>query len=194
MKTLLSEVRGLADVKQGIGTKTSTSLSEKGKYQSSFHLSFCSNTRESRYIFTLEGKDTTISASDPQPVHIPARARHTFKVDDTCDGPCTIEISTSTSPRSVSEDPEAEGATSKFFRNVYSYLDDCYIQNVSPSLPQLLMMLDSAEISMAFPGPGFIARPASYAFGVVFGRWLGGFLGYQSSYPEYWNGNVRKTK
>lgn len=81
-----------------------------------------------------------------------------------------------------------------FFRNIYSYLDDCYIQNVSPSLPQLLMMLDSAEISMAFPGPALFARPASYVFGVVFGRWLGALLGYKSSYPEYWNGDGRKTK
>lgn len=81
-----------------------------------------------------------------------------------------------------------------FFRNIYSYLDDCYLQNVSPSLPQLLMMLDSAEISMAFPGPAVIARPASYVFGVVFGRWLGALLGYKSSYPEYWNGDGRKMK
>lgn len=81
-----------------------------------------------------------------------------------------------------------------FFRNIYSYLDDCYLQNVSPSLPQLLMMLDSAEISMAFPGPGFIARPVSWVFGVVVGRWLGGLLGYRASYPEYWGGSERKMK
>ncbi|KAK6394273.1 hypothetical protein LTR95_019576 [Oleoguttula sp. CCFEE 5521] len=51
------------------------------------------NVTEGRYIFTLEGKDTTVSASDPQPVRIPATARHTFKVEDTHDGPCTVEIS-----------------------------------------------------------------------------------------------------
>lgn len=135
----------------------------------------------------------TISASDPQPVRIPARARHTFKVDDTHEGPCTIEISTYTSPMSPSNDPEAFGANAKFFRNIYSYLDDCYTQNVSPSLPQLLLMLDSAEISMAFPGPPWLAHPASYAFGVVVGRWFGGHvLGYQASYPEY--GEGRKDK
>jgi hypothetical protein len=67
-----------------------------------------------RYIFTLEGKDTVVSASDPQPVHIPARARHTFKADDTYeDGPCTIEISTDVSPMSPGADPEANGASSK---------------------------------------------------------------------------------
>lgn len=89
-------------------------------------------------------------------------------------------------------DPEAEGANSMFFRNIYSYLDDCYLQNVSPSLPQLLLMLDSAEISIAFPGPAFLARPASFMFGVVFGRWLGTLLGYKSSYSEYWNGKEGK--
>lgn len=134
-----------------------------------------------------------VSASDPQPVRIPARARHTFKVDDTHEGPCTIEISTYTSPKSPSNEPEAFGANSKFFRNIYSYLDDCYTQNVSPSLPQLLLMLDSAEISMAFPGPSWLAHPVSYAFGVAIGRWFGGYvLGYKASYPEYWDG--RKDK
>jgi len=57
----------------------------------------------------------TISASDPQPVRIPARARHTFRVDDTHEGPCTIEISTGISPRSPKDDPEAEGPNEKLF-------------------------------------------------------------------------------
>jgi hypothetical protein len=36
------------------------------------------------------------------------------------------------------------------FRKIYTNLDDCYVQNVEPSLPQLLLMLDSAEVSLAF--------------------------------------------
>ena len=146
---------------------------------------------EGRYIFTLEGVDRTLSASDPQPIKIPAGARHTFKVDDTHEGPCTIEISTPISPRG-----EAEGASEKFFRNIYSYLDDCYVQGRSPSLPQLLIFLDSAETSLAFPGPGWIAKPASWVFGVVVGRWIGGYLlGYKASYEEYWKESEgRKTK
>ena len=152
---------------------------------------------EGRYIFTLEGKMTTVSATDPQPVRIPARSRHTFKVDDTHEGPCTIEISTRISPKSPASEPEAFGANEKFFRNIYSYLDDCYSQNVTPSLPQLVLMLDSAEISMAFPGPRWLANPLSWAFGVVVGRWFGGnVLGYKASYPEYWreSGDDRKSK
>lgn len=71
------------------------------------------HVKEGRYIFTLEGKDIKVSAEDPQPVHIPARARHTFKVDQTHEGPCTIEISTRVSPRSSEAEPEAEGASEK---------------------------------------------------------------------------------
>ncbi|KAF7187692.1 putative oxidoreductase patJ [Pseudocercospora fuligena] len=139
--------------------------------------------RKGRYIFTLEGVDKTISASDPQPIRIPAGARHTFKVDDTCEDECVIEVSTLLSPKGADE-----GAGEKFFRNIYSYLDDCYLQDVSPSLPQLLLMLDSAEISLALPGPGWVARPLSWILGVVVGRWFGGYvLGYRDSYEEYWS-------
>ena len=55
----------------------------------------------------------TISTSDPQPVHIPAKARHTFKVDDTHEGPCTVEISTGTSPKSGPEELQANGSNEK---------------------------------------------------------------------------------
>lgn len=57
------------------------------------------------------------------------------------------------------------------FRNIYQYLDDCYVQGRAPPLPQLLLQLDSAEISLALPGPVWIAHPISYALGVVLGRW-----------------------
>ncbi len=66
-----------------------------------------------RYIFTLEGKEMKVSAFDPQPVQIPARARHTFRVDDTHEGPCTVEISTAVSPKSRPEDPESSGANAE---------------------------------------------------------------------------------
>ena len=68
-----------------------------------------------RYIFTLEGKQMTKSASDPQPIRVPARSRHTFKVDDTHDGPCTIEISTAIPPARDSMDSRENGATEKLW-------------------------------------------------------------------------------
>jgi hypothetical protein len=57
----------------------------------------------------------TVSASDPQPVRIPPKARHTFKVDETHEGPCTVEVSTIASPKSSSNDPEANGASAKLY-------------------------------------------------------------------------------
>ena len=56
-----------------------------------------------------------VSASDPQPVHIPARARHTFKVDDTHEGPCTVEISTNVSPKAGPGNPEESGASAQLY-------------------------------------------------------------------------------
>lgn len=75
------------------------------------------------------------------------------------------------------------------FRNLYGYLEDCRVQGVSPSLPQLLLFLDTAEVSLAFRfGPDWLMQPLSYAMGVVLGRWIGaGLLGYSASYPEYYN-------
>ncbi len=94
----------------------SSSTSKKG--ESNFCLAcFQDADFDSRYIFTLEGKDMKISASDPQPVRIPARARHTFKVDDTYEGPCSIEISTAISPKSRLDDPEVNRASEKLYVN-----------------------------------------------------------------------------
>lgn len=57
-------------------------------------------------------------------------------------------------------------------------------------------MLDSAEISLAFPwGPDWLMRAVSYSMGVVVGRWYGGHvLGYKASYPEYWNEREEKKQ
>ncbi|EMC96739.1 hypothetical protein BAUCODRAFT_488132 [Baudoinia panamericana UAMH 10762] len=151
--------------------------------------------KQGRYIFTLEGKDSTVSSSDSQPVHIPARARHTFRVDDTHEGPCEIEFSTDVSPRSSPNDPEAYGPNEKFFRNLYQYLDDCWVQGKSPSPFQLLLLLDAAEVSLALPGPAWIAHPVSYAIGVLVGKWFGGYvLGYKTSYPEYYDKSLHSKK
>jgi hypothetical protein len=78
----------------------------------------------SRYIFTLEGKEMKVSASDPQPVHIPAKARHTFKVDDTHEGPCTVEISTKVSPNASPGHPEEAGASAQLY---VASLPECFV-------------------------------------------------------------------
>lgn len=81
------------------------------------------------------------------------------------------------------------------FRNIYQYLDDCWAQGVAPSLPQLLIQLDSAEISLALPGPAWLSHPLSYVMGVVIGRWYGGYvLGYKADYPEYFDDKRESRK
>jgi hypothetical protein len=100
------------------------------------------------------------------------------------------------SPLADSKTAEEElGGNERFFRNVYCYLDDCESQKVSPSAPQLLLFLHSAEMSLAFPGPGWIARPLSYIVGLVVGKGIGEYLlGYKSSYPEYYDPAMMKKK
>ena len=150
----------------------------------------------SRFIFTLEGLTIPVTPSSPQPITIPPRARHTFKADPTCPTPCTIEIELRTSPRATSASLEEElGGSERFFRNLYCYLDDCEAQGVKPSVPQLLLFLHSAEISLALGGPGWIARPVSWVLGLVVGKWFGGWvLGCKESYGEYYDGGMTQRK
>ncbi|PNS18906.1 hypothetical protein CAC42_5445 [Sphaceloma murrayae] len=153
--------------------------------------------REGRYLFTLESRTFSVDSSSPQPIAIPPGARHTFRADPTSPSPCTIEISTLDSPHQSSSSSSSSattlGASERFFRNIYSYLEDCTTQNIAPSLPQLLLMLHDAEISLAFPGPAGLARWASWLFGFVGGKVVGEWcLGYRSSYPEYYDPE-RKT-
>lgn len=136
-----------------------------------------------RFIFTLEGKETTCDDTSPT-VTIPPKARHTFRADPTYEGECEVHISAAPS----------RGIDEVFFRNVYSYLDDCDKQNVAPSIPQLLLFLDAAEVSVAFPGPAPLMRLLSWGLGVVMGRWYGGWwLGLKSSYEEYFDEKMVKT-
>ena len=134
--------------------------------------------KQGAFIFTLEGKSFRHTAADPQPVTIPVTHRHTFKTDPDCTETCIIEISAQ---------PPDSGLSERFFRNIYGYLDDCETQKVTPSPIQLLMFLDSAEVSLALPGPRFVANPISWLIGVVLGRWLGWLLGYRDDYPEYYD-------
>lgn len=77
----------------------------------------------------------------------------------------------------------------RFFRNVFGYFDDCRKAAVSPSIFQLCKFLDDAYMPIAVtPGPEWIAKWADWAFMVVMGRYVGGWvLGYQATYPEYYN-------
>ncbi|KAI4748406.1 hypothetical protein E4T50_01286 [Aureobasidium sp. EXF-12298] len=154
-------------------------------------------TANRAFIFTLNGKETRIAATDPNPrTSITPGAPHTFAPDPSYKGPCVIEISAETSPLSSETTATDLGVSEKFFRNLYSYLEDCSRQNTSPSLPQLLLFLDSAEVSLAWDiGPTWLMHYMSYGLGVVVGRWIGGgLLGYKDSYPEYYDPELNETK
>ena len=98
-----------------------------------------------------------------------------------------------TNTHTVSAAPSS-GIDEIFFRNLYSYLDDCDKQKVEPSIPQLLLFLDAAEVSVAFPGPAPLMRWLSYGLGVVIGRWYGGWwLGLKGSYAEYFDEAMVRT-
>lgn len=123
-------------------------------------------------------------------MRIPPQARHTFRADTTCPTACEIRIETSISPSSPASQPEEDGISERFFRNLYTYLDDCESQSVAPSLPQLLLFLHSAEVSLAFAwGPAWVMRWVSYTLGLVVGKGVGEcLLGYRGSYVEYYDG------
>lgn len=130
----------------------------------------------SRYIFKLEGVETLCTPSSGT-ITIPPQKAHTFWADPTSSEPCEVHISAT----------PTNGLDERFFRNIYSYLEDTAVQGIAPSLPQLLLFLDYAETSLAIPGPGWIMRPVSWALGVVVGRWFGGYvLGLKASYEEYY--------
>lgn len=107
-----------------------------------------------------------------------------------------IEISTAVSPNSPPSSPEDDGVSERFFRNLYSYLEDCGNQDVRPSPPQLLLFLHSAEVSLAFSwGPDWLMRSVSWGLGLVVGRWIGQHvLGYRESYSEYYDPEAKKER
>ncbi|RAH72475.1 uncharacterized protein BO66DRAFT_344527 [Aspergillus aculeatinus CBS 121060] len=77
----------------------------------------------------------------------------------------------------------------RFFRNFFGYLDDCKIAQQAPSLFQLMVFLHAADIPLALPLPwhglGVIVSRVFTIVVAAWGRWM---LGYQVSYPEYYQG------
>ncbi|KAH8811277.1 hypothetical protein F5884DRAFT_269711 [Xylogone sp. PMI_703] len=142
------------------------------------------NIKKGRFVFLVEGQEFVYDETSPK-ISVPPTARHRYWADPSYDGECEVHISAS----------PARGLDEKFYRNLYSYLNDCERQKVKPSLPQLLLFCDSAEFSIAFPGPALLMRWLSWMFGVVVGRWYGGlWLGLKTSYDEYFDENRAKTR
>ena len=84
-----------------------------------------------------------------------------------------------------------------FFRNFLTYLDDCQLATVAPSLFQLNLFLYRFKCPPALPIPGpkwlkyWYSCFMCWFLGVVVGRWI---LGYRSTYPEYYDPKLRSSK
>lgn len=83
--------------------------------------------------------------------------------------------------------PESYENEQRFFRNFFGYLDDCKKAKMEPSLFQLLVFLHRANTPLALPLPnewlGTIVSRIFLILVAYFGRYV---LGYQDSYPEYY--------
>ena len=92
----------------------------------------------------------------------------------------------------VQLDPEDDVLEQRFFRNFMGYLDDCKKAKTAPSVFQLFVFLQAADISLALPMPHpaletTVGRWASRAVSVAVAA-VGKLMGYQSSYSEYYLG------
>lgn len=83
--------------------------------------------------------------------------------------------------------PETYENEQRFFRNFFGYLWDCKMAKKEPSLFQLMAMLHSADTPLALPLPSeWLGRIFSRVFLVLVAGWGRWGLGYQDSYPEYY--------
>lgn len=92
---------------------------------------------------------------------------------------------------SMGLDPMERERDEAFFRNLYSYLDDCRMAGKSPHIAQLWLFHYFFDCYPALPGPKVLSRPLSqvlvFVVGVMVGKWL---LGFKASYPEYYQRKV----
>ncbi|OOF99271.1 hypothetical protein ASPCADRAFT_513315 [Aspergillus carbonarius ITEM 5010] len=83
--------------------------------------------------------------------------------------------------------PVEHAVEERFFRNFFGYLDDCRAAHHTPSLFQLIVFLYHADIPLALPlpwhGVGVVVSRVCTMAAAIWGRWV---LGYQVSYPEYY--------
>lgn len=89
--------------------------------------------------------------------------------------------------------PESYENEQKFFRNFFGYLDDCKSSKTEPSFFQLMVFLHSADTPLALPLPSeWLGRLASRVLLIVVAAWGRWILGYQQSYPEYYESGKSK--
>lgn len=121
----------------------------------------------------------TLSPSNPK-AGIPAQRYHRFEnASKTEDLVLDIEL-----------DPQNHEGEQCFFRNFFGYLDDCKKTKSTPSIFQLMVFLHAADTPLALPMPFEMETLGVYisrAFLIVMAT-VGWLLGYQTTYPEYYQG------
>lgn len=92
-------------------------------------------------------------------------------------------------------DEEAFDNEERFFRNLFGYLDDCKKAGTEPSLFQLVVFLRSADTPLALPVPNeTLGLILSWIFMQIIAMWGIWILGYEESYPEYYDSNKSKRE
>jgi len=123
----------------------------------------------------LEGSDQIVHPG--QSVTVEPGLRHLF-VNDSDKEPLDVSIGLD---RNMRDRDEA------FFRNLFSYQEDCQKHGKPQNVTQLLLFPYFFNCYPGLSGPKFLTQPISQALtfviGVVVGKWL---LGFQGSYPEYY--------
>ncbi|KAI0160771.1 hypothetical protein GGR57DRAFT_456282 [Xylariaceae sp. FL1272] len=72
-----------------------------------------------------------------------------------------------------------------FLENWAGYLDDVVMNNKQISFLQVLCMFDAGGSYLSPPHWLPLGQQISRAFGILFGRWLGGLMGYQPYYLKW---------
>ncbi len=127
----------------------------------------------------LNGKEKTFSAKDGS-FKVEAGVYHTFEIG--------LETNEDFIGK-VNSQPEDGATDEKFFRNLFSYLDDCHKAGVEPSLFQMLLFMHDGDMSLAIgSAPSGIGKfVGKWVLGYIGGKVIGEkLLGYKSSYPEYY--------
>jgi len=137
-------------------------------------------------LVTIDGKQQAFTKQNGM-LTIKPGLYHTFAFDTSLDEDLVIK---------VWAEPE-EGATDQFFRNLFSYLDDCRKAKRRPNIFQLLLFLHSGETYMVLPKlPKSIGKFISrWILGYVCGKVIGEkLLGFKDNYPEYMAPSTKKEK
>ncbi|KAI5475670.1 hypothetical protein MNV49_001045 [Pseudohyphozyma bogoriensis] len=135
-----------------------------------------------RFMATMNGESITLTKDDPE-YHAKIGEPHQFWPDDTAGE--DMEVRMRVSPE------ERKGFDECFYRNIWSYLNDCEANNMAPSPFQMSLFLYEWDMVLALPIPMWLNKALHHVMGYWIGKRL---LGYNTVYEEYWKGEVEGKK